>query len=291
MEVSMSTLGLLIGGVLPYFVIPAFIAGMGYRFWVWSHTSQPAKLTLFPAAKSFRSVLAESFFFPSLFRGDRVLWSFAWLFHATLALVLLGHIRVFSSIVDPLLRTVGMSPESIDLMSSRTGGLAGIILLATGLFLLLRRLGISRVREISVVPDFLAPLLVVVLIVTGDLFRFTAPFDLEQTRNWAHSLLTFSPVIPDNGMFLLHLMLAQILIVFIPFSKILHFGGIFFIQAIIKRSWHEQQSNHPIYCSQPGDCQHILGAAARKGLHLRRLQWTRFNRSDRAAGAGSPGCD
>jgi len=232
----MSTLAFLIGGVLPYCVVPAFIAGMGYRFWAWSKTPQPAKLTLFPAANTFRGVLAESFFFPSLFRGDRVLWCFAWLFHATLALVFLGHIRVFSSTIDRILLSAGMSPRAIDMMSSRAGGLAGIILLATGLLLLLRRLGVSRVREISGAPDFLAPLLVVILIVTGDLLRFTAPFDLGQTRNWAESLLRFSPIVPNNGMFLIHVTLAQILILFIPFSKILHFGGIFFTQAIIKRS-------------------------------------------------------
>lgn len=232
----MNTLAFFLGGILPYFVVPAFIAGMGYRFWVWSKTPQPAKLTLFPAANTFRGVLAESFFFPSLFRGDRVLWSFAWLFHSTLALVFLGHIRVFSSVIDRTLKSAGMSPESIDLMSSFAGGLAGIILLATGLLLLFRRLAVARVREISGLPDILAPLLLVVLIVTGDLLRFAAPFDLEQTRRWAASLLAFSPLVPRNDMFLLHVTLAQILVLFIPFSKILHFGGIFFTQALIKRS-------------------------------------------------------
>ena len=233
----MNTFAFLVGAVLPYIVVPAFVAGMGYRFWVWFKTPQPAKLTLFPASdSSFRAVLAETLFFPSLFRGDRVLWSFAWLFHATLALVFLGHIRVFTGAIDRTLEAAGMSPKGIDLMSSLAGGAAGIVLLATGLLLLLRRISVPRVREISGIPDFLAPLLLVAIITTGDLVRFAAPFDLHQTRIWAESLLRFSPVIPMNGMFLLHLTLAQMLIAFIPFSKILHFGGIFFTQAIIKRS-------------------------------------------------------
>jgi len=164
------------------------------------------------------------------------LWSFAWLFHATLALVFMGHIRVFTGAIDRTLGSAGMSQEGIDRMSNLAGGAAGILLLATGLLLLFRRLGVARVREISAIPDFLAPLLLVAIITTGDLARFTAPFDLHQTRIWAASLLRFSPLVPQNGMFLLHLMLAQLLILFIPFSKILHFGGIFFTQAIIKRS-------------------------------------------------------
>lgn len=233
----MNTFGFLVGAILPYVVVPVFLAGMCYRFWVWFKIPQPAKLTLFPAADAtFRAVLAETLFFPSLFRGDRVLWFFAWLFHAMLALVFLGHIRVFTGIIDRTLEAAGMSPKGIDLMSSLTGGAAGIILLATGLLLLLRRLSVPRVREISGIPDFLAPLLLIAIISTGDLLRFMAPFDLHQTRIWATSLLQFSPVIPMNGMFLLHLTLAQMLIALIPFSKILHFGGIFFTQAVIKRS-------------------------------------------------------
>jgi nitrate reductase gamma subunit len=237
LEVSMNTLAYFVGAILPYLVVPVFVAGMAYRFRIWFNTPQPAKMTLFPAADStFRGVLSETLFFPSLFRGDRVLWWFAWLFHITLALVFLGHTRVFTGLIDGALRSAGMSAKGIDLMSHYSGGAAGVLLLATGLLLLLRRLSVARVREISAIPDFLAPLLLVCIITTGDLMRFAGSFDLQETRTWAASLFTFSPLVPQNGMFLLHLLLAQLLIVFIPFSKILHFGGFFFTQAIIKRS-------------------------------------------------------
>ena len=232
----MNTVKFIVGVILPYVVVPAFVAGMSYRFWTWFKSPQPAKMTLFPAGGStFREVLAEALLFPSLFRGDRVLWFFAWFFHATLALVFLGHIRVFTGAIDRMLEAVGMTPKGLDLMSGLVGGAAGILLLAIGLLLLLRRITIPRVREITGIPDVLATLLVVVIIVTGDLLRFSAPFDLKQTRVWAASLLSFSPVIPTNEMFLLHLALSQVLILFIPFSKILHFGGIFFTQTLIKR--------------------------------------------------------
>jgi nitrate reductase gamma subunit len=120
-------------------------------------------------------------------------------------------------------------------MSSVAGGAAGVVLLATGLLLLIRRLTIPRVREISGVPDFLAPLLLIAIIFTGDLMRFGAHFDLEQTRLWAWSLVTFSPIVPSNTLFLSHALLAMVLIMYMPFSKILHFGGIFFTQTLVKR--------------------------------------------------------
>jgi nitrate reductase gamma subunit len=233
----MDTFAFFAGAVLPYIVVPVFLAGMVYRFRIWYRTPKPAKMTLFPAADStFRGVLSETLLFPSLFRGDRVLWSFAWIFHATLALVFLGHVRVFTGLIDRILASAGMSPQGIDAMSHYSGGAAGILLLATGLLLLFRRFSVARVREISAIPDYLAPLLLVVIIATGDLMRFAGSFDLNETRIWAASLLTLSPSVPQNGMFLMHMMLPQMLIMFIPFSKILHFGGIFFTQAIIKRS-------------------------------------------------------
>ena len=232
----MSNLEFFVGGVLPYIAIVVFVVGMIYRFRVWIKTPQPGKMTLFPAQDStFRGVLAESLLFPSLFRGDKVLWVFSWLFHATLALVFLGHVRVFTGLLDRLLMAFGMSAAAINTMSSVAGGAAGVLLLATGLLLLIRRLTIPRVREISGVPDFLAPLLLIAIIFTGDLMRFGAHFDLEQTRLWTWSLITFTPIVPTNALFLSHAFLAMVLIMYMPFSKILHFGGIFFTQTLVKR--------------------------------------------------------
>ena len=83
------------------------------------HSWPPGKMTLFPAGDStFRGVVAETLLFPSLFRGDKVLWAFAWLFHATLALVFLGHIRAFTALADRVLMALGMhmvSPTAVSL--------------------------------------------------------------------------------------------------------------------------------------------------------------------------------
>ncbi len=233
----MSGFSFFVGGVLPYVAFIVFVVGMVYRFRVWFKTPQPGKMTLFTnqGDSTTKSVLAEALFFPSLFRGDKPLWTGAWIFHVTLALVFLGHVRVFTGLLDSMLMGMGMSEEAIGTMSATAGGGAGILLLVTGLFLLIRRMVQKRVRQISGLPDFFALFLLIAIILTGDLMRFGAHFDLAQTRVWAASLLSFSPQIPENGMFLLHAMLAQFLIIYIPFSKILHFGGIFFTQALVKR--------------------------------------------------------
>jgi nitrate reductase gamma subunit len=152
-----------------------------------------------------------------------------------LALIFLGHFRVVTGILDTTLFSMGMTQGGVDTLSAVAGGGAGIVVLATGLLLLFRRITIIRVRQISGFPDFFALLLLLAIFITGDIMRFWNHIELEQTRIWARSLLTFSPVVPQHTMFLLHAMLAQFLFVYIPFSKVMHFGGIFFTQALIKR--------------------------------------------------------
>ncbi|MFC1707193.1 respiratory nitrate reductase subunit gamma [Planctomycetota bacterium] len=225
-----------VGGVLPYIAVLTFVAGMAYRLKVWFGTPQPGKMTLFPAGDSTaKGVLAETFLFPSLFRGDKFLWAASWIFHATLALVAVGHLRVITGLGDRMLMGMGMSSEGIGSMSGTLGGAAGVVLLVTGILLLVRRLGMQRVREISGTPDFFALLLIIAIIVTGNLMRFGEHFDLEQTRVWAVSLLSFSPQVPVHGTFVPHALLGLLLLMYIPYSKILHFGGIFFTQALVKR--------------------------------------------------------
>jgi nitrate reductase gamma subunit len=61
-------------------------------------------------------------------------------------------------------------------------------------------------------------------------------FDLAETRVWAASLLSFSPVVPAHPAFLLHAFLAELTILYIAFSKLMHFGGFFFTVSLIRRS-------------------------------------------------------
>ena len=56
------------------------------------------------------------------------MWVFAWVFHAVLALIFLGHFRVFTN-ADSLLMGLGMTEESIQAMSGGAGGVAGVVIL------------------------------------------------------------------------------------------------------------------------------------------------------------------
>ncbi len=226
-------------GILPYCTIVVFVIAMLYKLYTWSKTPQPGAMTLFPAPKqgaaTFFGVIKESLFFPSLFKGDKFLWVVAWLFHITLALIFIGHVRVFTDF-PKLWAALGINADQ---MSAISGGAAGVIIVVFAILLIIRRISILRVREVTNLSDFLALLLIVAILLTGDIMRFGEHFDLAITRSYFSSLFTFSITtasIPNNGMLTLHLLLAQILIMFIPFSKIMHFGGIFFTQTLIQKA-------------------------------------------------------
>jgi nitrate reductase gamma subunit len=230
------------GGVLPYVAIVVFLAAMIRRIHVWRKLPSPP-ITLFPAPETPRgnkvNTVKEATLFTSLFRGDRLLWAFAWGFHVVLALIFIGHIRVFTN-VDSVLMTMGMGEAAIQAMSGGVGGAAGVVVLATALFLLGRRLIIPRVREITSYGDVFALVLVGAILITGNMMRFAAEhFDLVLARDYFASLATFGGIgdaaVLSNNVFLLHMTLACLLMMYIPFSKILHFGGLFFTHQLIHK--------------------------------------------------------
>jgi len=228
-----------IGFVLPYITILIFVLGMIYRIKVWSNLPSP-KMTLFPAPSSgkerFTEVLQETFFFKSLFKGDKGIWAMGWLFHVMLLLIFIGHFRVFAWLPDRILQSIGMTPENIDTMSLVSGGAAGIVILISLLIILARRFSVKRVRQISESGDYFALILILLIVLTGDAMRFIAHIDLVQTREYFQGLIFFTLTpIPGNPWFLVHYLFAQLLIMYIPFSKILHFGGIFFTEALVHK--------------------------------------------------------
>jgi nitrate reductase gamma subunit len=238
----MEVVRFIVGSILPYVAVAVFVVAMAYRFYVWKKLPSPP-MTLFPAAETPGAnrvnTLKEVTLFSSLFRGDRLLWSFAWVFHVVLALIFMGHLRVFAN-VDQVLMGAGMNEAGIQLMSSGVGGAAGVVVVVTALFLLVRRLLVKRVREITGYGDYLALLLIGAILITGNMMRFgAAHFDLSLTRDYFASLATFKGVgdaeVLSNNVFIVHMGLALVLMIYIPFSKILHFGGVFFTHQLIRR--------------------------------------------------------
>lgn len=228
----------LVTTVLPYLTVVVFVAAVIYRLVLWQRLPQPGTMTLFPTDGPGVVPLAkEALFFPSLYRGDRFLWSLAWMFHVTLALALIGHSRILTARLDRVLGAFGVGPTGVATMSSLIGGAAGIILLVALAGFLGRRLLVPRVREVSTGPDFVALLLLTAVVTSGNLMRWTGgPDQLAAARAWLTSLLSFAPMAPGNPGLVLHAFCAELLLVYIAFSKLMHFGGFFLTFSLTKRT-------------------------------------------------------
>lgn len=234
----------IVGVILPYVAIVVFVSGMIYRFRVWTKLASPP-MTLFPAPEDNKSntlnTVQEAVLFKSLFKGDRMLWIIAWMFHAVLLLIFLGHFRVFTGLIDSTLGAMGMSDDGIKAMSGAAGGGAGLVILLATILLLVRRMTLPRVREITGAADYLALLLIAAIIITGNLMRFSEAqhFELANSREYFLGLASFANVTGaealQHNVFLVHMCLALLLILCLPFSKLLHFGGIFFTHQLIRK--------------------------------------------------------
>lgn len=227
----------LIGGVLPYLAVAVFLTGVVVRLLRWRALPQPGLMTVFPTeGAGAGALLKEALLFPSLYRGDRALWLPAWGFHVMLAVAFAGHIRAISAIIDGGFAAMGASPEAIARLSSIIGGAVGVVLLAALLLLLGRRAIVHRVREISSAPDYVGLVLLCAVVLSGNWLRLGGSVSLAETRSWAASLIALSPVVPTTPAVVLHIFCAEVLVLYIAFSKLMHFGGFFFTFSLVKRS-------------------------------------------------------
>jgi len=238
----MESVRFIVGVILPYVALVVFLFGMIWRIRMWKSLASPS-MTLFPAppdeAANTRNVIKEVVLFASLFKGDRLLWIIAWVFHGVLALIFIGHFRVFTN-ADAILSACGMSEDSIQAMSSGAGGAAGIVILIMVILFVVRRMTLQRAREVTGLADYGALLLIGLIVTTGNIMRFGGEhFDLTLTRDYFASLATFSNAsaaeVLTNNTFLVHMLLGLLLLMLIPFSKILHLGGIFFTHQLIRK--------------------------------------------------------
>jgi respiratory nitrate reductase gamma subunit len=214
---------------LLYLAAAVFLIGMAWRLWRWLRTPAPLKIVLTPGPKTSLGVtrrLAEEMLgFRSLFKADRLLWVPAWLFHVSLLLLLAGHV---GGLVIPKFAqaALGLTESQFERLAQTAGGAIGLLAMAPLLWLLIRRLTAERPRWISTFSDYFALVLLLLIIATGNQMRLMGGLDLARARQFVSGWLVFHPVAPPaDPVFAAHLLLVCALLIYVPFSKLVHIGG------------------------------------------------------------------
>ncbi len=214
--------------ILFYIATAILVVFVARKVWIYKKTPAPLKIPTTPAPTTragvaFRMV-KELTVFESLFKSNKWIWLFGWMFHFGLLLVLLRHLRYFT---DPVWGwVVFLQPFGKYAAFMMLAGLAG---------LWARRLFVDRVRYISSPSDHLMLLLLIAIGVTGALMTFVEHTDIVALKSFLIGLMTFAWTseagltnMPNDIILIVHLGLVVTLMIIFPFSKLLHAPGVFF---------------------------------------------------------------
>jgi nitrate reductase gamma subunit len=208
--------------VLFYVATAMLVGGVGYKIWVYARTPQPLKIPRTPAPKTLAGVvlrmLREVALFESLFKANKWIWLFGWIFHFALLLVLLRHLRYFT---EPVWAWVALiQPFGLYAGFAMLAGLGG---------LWARRFLVDRIRYISSPSDHLMLALLVATAASGLAMKYLAATDIVALKAFFLGLMVFSwQPLPPDPVLLIHLTLVATLMLIFPLSKLLHAPGVFF---------------------------------------------------------------
>jgi nitrate reductase gamma subunit len=209
--------------LLAYVAAAVFVLGFLNKVFLYFRTPSPLKIAVTPAPKEAMGVVArlipEVLFFRSLLKGgtaEKILWFGGWIFHVSFLLIILRHLRFFTYPVPGFV----MSFQEI-------GILAGIIFPLALLILIVRRFTNDRFATITLFADYFVLFLIIAIGLTGLLLKYFLRTNLVDVKAFILGLLTFSPAqMPDSPVFLIHFLLVLILLVYFPFSKLMHAWGV-----------------------------------------------------------------
>ena len=208
--------------ILFYSATLILVIGLIVKIKQYATTPAPLKIPTTPAPTTKQGVVLrmarEIIFFQSLFRANKWIWLFGWMFHIALVLVLVRHLRYFT---EPVWSWVALiQPFGIYAAFAFVAGLAG---------LWIRRIAVERIRYITGPSDHLMLLILFGIASSGLGMKYVSPTDIVAVKAFILGLMYFDwQPLPADPPVLIHLGLVALLMIVFPFSKLLHAPGVFF---------------------------------------------------------------
>lgn len=208
--------------LLFYAATAILVVGVASKIRQYAKTPAPLKIPTTPAPVTRQGVVLRMFrevaWFESLFKSNKWIWIFAYLFHFGMFLVLARHLRYFT---NPVWLWVDLiQPFGLYAAFAMVAGLGG---------LWARRFLVDRVRYISALSDHLMLVLLLAIAMTGMAMDYITHTDIVSLKAFFLGLMYFNwHPIPEDPLLLVHLALVATLMIIFPISKLLHVPGVFF---------------------------------------------------------------
>ncbi len=204
-----------------WLAMAVFAGGVSYRIAAWVTTPVPLSIPTTPAPTTTGGVvlrvLGEVLLHRSLIRDSKYVWALSMLFHWSLFFILLRHLRYFVYPVWGWVVTIGT-----------LGIYGGYVMSACLLLILMRRLYRPQQAYISLLSDYVALALLLGITCSGMLMSDYLRVDLLRVKNFAYCLTTLTVPTAEampSAAFMVHFLLVLVLLVYFPFSKLMHVGG------------------------------------------------------------------
>jgi nitrate reductase gamma subunit len=263
LAVAAGDLRFLFGVVIPGVAFAVFLGGILYRVVRWGRSTVPFRIPTTCGQQktlpwmrneeldnpsgmmgALGRMALEVLFFRSLFRnhnvelnpgkekvsyiGTKYLWAAGMAFHWTMLVIVLRHFRFF---VEPVPGWV-TALQSIDgffQVGVPVFYATSVIFVAALGYLLLRRLADVKLRYISLPSDYFALYLLLGIGISGLLMRHLEKVDVVQVKAAIAGWASLQPTVPVGVgiMYFIHVFLVSALLVYFPFSKLLHMPGVF----------------------------------------------------------------
>ncbi|GBE40725.1 nitrate reductase gamma subunit [bacterium BMS3Bbin09] len=209
--------------LLAYLAAAVFVLGFLSKVVLYFKTPSPLKIPVTPAPTTSIGVvlrlIPEILFFRSLLKGgttEKILWLGGWVFHVSFLLIVLRHLRFFTYPVPDFVMSI-----------QQIGIWAGLVFPIALLILIVRRFTNERLAIITLFADYFVLVLITAIGATGLMLKYITRTNLVDVKAFILGLVTFSPTqMPDSTMFLIHFSLILVLLVYFPFSKLMHAWGV-----------------------------------------------------------------
>ncbi|MDH5410975.1 MAG: respiratory nitrate reductase subunit gamma [Alphaproteobacteria bacterium] len=208
--------------ILFYAATAILAVGLAFKVVQYARTPAPLKIPTTPAPVTTGGVVLrmarEVILFESLFKSNKWIWLFGYMFHGALLLAMMRHLRYFT---HPVWEWVALVQPF--------GMYAGFAMLAGLGALWFRRIFVQRIRYISGPSDHLMLILLLGITGSGLAMTYVARTDIVALKQFMLGLIRFDwQPMPSDPILMAHLGMVIALMIVFPFSKLLHAPGLFF---------------------------------------------------------------